>query len=192
MREAQRFEDGIRVVLHGAPETAAAVNATLVRAGVGVLRLEPVRHSLEQRFLEITARLDEAPAGWELERHPRGGADMTAIALRMTGADFLKIRKKRGTVIWALVLALAPIIVFLAVKAIQHSSNPHKYEPAGGTTGFSDGLRVLALFFDPLAVILIGVEAGAGDASAGVFRDLVVTAARAWHCSARECPPHWR
>ncbi len=100
---------------------------------------------------------------------------MTAIALRMTGADFLKIRKKRGTLIWALVLALAPIIVFLTVKAIQHSSNPHKYGPAGGTTGFSDGLRVLALFFDPLAVILIGVEAGAGDASAGVFRDLVVT-----------------
>jgi hypothetical protein len=27
-----------------------------------VLRLEPVRHSLEQRFLEITARLDAAPA----------------------------------------------------------------------------------------------------------------------------------
>ena len=26
----------------------------------------------------------------------------TAIALRMVGADFLKLRKKRGTVIWAL------------------------------------------------------------------------------------------
>ena len=32
---------------------------------------------------------------------------MTAIALRMTGADFLKLRKKRSTLIWALVLALA-------------------------------------------------------------------------------------
>jgi hypothetical protein len=29
-----------------------------------VMRLEPVRHSLEQRFLEITARL-EAPAAAE-------------------------------------------------------------------------------------------------------------------------------
>jgi hypothetical protein len=28
---------------------------------VGVTRLEPVRHSLEQRFLEITARLDAPP-----------------------------------------------------------------------------------------------------------------------------------
>ncbi len=37
---------------------AAQVNAMLVHAGVGVARLEPVRHSLEQRFLEITSRLD--------------------------------------------------------------------------------------------------------------------------------------
>jgi ABC-type transport system involved in multi-copper enzyme maturation permease subunit len=100
---------------------------------------------------------------------------VTAIALRMFGADFLKVRKKRGTMIWALVLAVGPVLIFLAVKAIQHSSNPIKYEAAGGTKGFSDGLRVLALFFGPLAAILIGVEAGTGDASAGVFRDLVVT-----------------
>jgi ABC-type transport system involved in multi-copper enzyme maturation permease subunit len=97
------------------------------------------------------------------------------IAAQMTGADLLKLRKKRGTLIWALVLALAPLIVFFAVKAIQHSSNSINYEPAGGTHGFSDGLRLLALFFGPLAAILIGVEAGAGDSSAGVFRDLVVT-----------------
>jgi ABC-type transport system involved in multi-copper enzyme maturation permease subunit len=97
------------------------------------------------------------------------------IAAQMTGADFLKLRRKRGTLIWAFVLAVAPIVVFFLVTAIQHSSNPHKYEPAGGLHAFSDGLRVLALFFGPLAAILIGVEAGTGDASAGVFRDLVVT-----------------
>ena len=57
---ASAFEDpdGIRVELAGGPETAAAVNALLVHAGVGVSRLEPVRHSLEQRFLQITSRLD--------------------------------------------------------------------------------------------------------------------------------------
>ncbi|HYB22375.1 MAG TPA: ABC transporter ATP-binding protein [Solirubrobacteraceae bacterium] len=59
VHESTRSDDGVRVVLSGAPETAAGVNAELVRAGVGVVRLEPVRHSLEQRFLEITARLDE-------------------------------------------------------------------------------------------------------------------------------------
>jgi len=59
--QAERADDGLRVVLSGAADTAADVNATLVRAGLRVARLEPVRHSLEQRFLEITARLDEAP-----------------------------------------------------------------------------------------------------------------------------------
>src|SRR5580698_6702906 len=102
----------------------------------------------------------------------RGG---TGVAMQMFGADVLKLRKKRGTLIWASVLAIAPIVIFFAVTAIQHSSNPAKYEPAGGMHAFSDGLRVLALFFGPLAAILIGVEAGTGDASAGVFRDLVVT-----------------
>jgi ABC-2 type transport system ATP-binding protein len=62
--EAHRSEDGVRVVLAGDLRSAALVNASLVGAGVGVARLEPVRHSLERRFLEITARLDEeAPGG---------------------------------------------------------------------------------------------------------------------------------
>lgn len=100
---------------------------------------------------------------------------MTAVALRMTGADVLKLRKKRGTLIWAMVLALAPIIIFFLVTAIQHSSNPQAHGPAGGTANFKDGMRVIATFFGPLAAILVGVEAGTGDASAGVFRDLVVT-----------------
>ncbi len=60
VHEAAPAEDGVRVVLSGAPETAAGVNAALVQAGVGVVRLEPVRHSLEERFLEITKRLDAA------------------------------------------------------------------------------------------------------------------------------------
>lgn len=99
----------------------------------------------------------------------------TAIALRMTSADILKLRKKRSTMIWSLVLVLAPLIVFFVVKAAQHSSNPVEYGPAGGIEGFKDGLRILGMLFGPLAGILIGVEAGAGDAASGVFRDLVVT-----------------
>ncbi len=61
--EARRSDEGLRVVLAGDLETAASVNASLVRAGVAVMRLEPVRHSLEQRFLEVTARLDAPPRG---------------------------------------------------------------------------------------------------------------------------------
>jgi hypothetical protein len=97
------------------------------------------------------------------------------IAAQMTGADFLKLRKKRGTVIWAIVLAILPVIILFAVKAGQHSANPAEHGPAGGVEGLKDGLRLLALLMGPLAAVLIGAEAGAGDSAAGVFRDLVVT-----------------
>lgn len=98
------------------------------------------------------------------------------IATQMFAADFLKLRKKRSTLIWALVLALLPVIVFFAVGAIQHASSPAGHGPAGGTENFHTGVRLLGgLFFGPLVAILIGVEAGTGDVSAGVFRDLVVT-----------------
>ena len=93
-----------------------------------------------------------------------------AIAIRMVGADFLKLRKKRGTLIWALVLTLAPLLIFFIVKALQHSSSPAEHSPAGGVSGYTDALRVLAFFFGPLAAIMIGTDGGAGDLAAGVFR----------------------
>jgi ABC-type transport system involved in multi-copper enzyme maturation permease subunit len=100
---------------------------------------------------------------------------MTAIALRMTGADLLKLRKKRSTVIWALVLVLLPIVIFYAVNAVEHASNA-SHEAAGGINSFHDGVRLLGgLFFGPLVAILIGVEAGTTDSSNGVLRDLIVT-----------------
>jgi ABC-2 type transport system ATP-binding protein len=64
--DARPSDEGLRVVLAGGPETAAELNATLVHAGVGVMRLEPVRHSLEQRFLAVTSRLDVSAAPEEV------------------------------------------------------------------------------------------------------------------------------
>jgi len=63
--EARRSDEGLRVLLADEPqglarEHAAAVNAALVSAGLAVDRLEPVRQSLEQRFLEVTSRLGES------------------------------------------------------------------------------------------------------------------------------------
>lgn len=97
------------------------------------------------------------------------------IAAQMSGADFLKLRKKRGTVAFALLFACVPLVIAFVVTGVQHSSNPARYQPGGGMHGFRDGLMLLALFMGPLAAILIGSEAGAGDVSSGVFRDLVVT-----------------
>jgi hypothetical protein len=97
------------------------------------------------------------------------------VAAQMTGADFLKLRRKRWLLWLSLFLTFGIVAIVYTVMVIEHASNPAKYEPAGGVTNFGDGLRVIALFFGPLAAILIGVEAGTADASAGVFRDLVVT-----------------
>lgn len=58
--ETRLSDKGLEAVLAGEAAEAAEVNAALVRAGVAVMRLEPVRHSLEERFLEITSRLDAA------------------------------------------------------------------------------------------------------------------------------------
>jgi ABC-type transport system involved in multi-copper enzyme maturation permease subunit len=99
----------------------------------------------------------------------------TAVATQMVGADFLKLRKRRGTIAWSVLLVLVPLLIYFIVSAAQHSSNPAEHGPAGGLNGFQDGLRILAVIFGPLAAILIGTDAGAGDVSAGVFRDLVVT-----------------
>jgi ABC-2 type transport system ATP-binding protein len=52
--------DGIRVTLAGI-DGAGAVNARLVTGGVLVSRLEPVRESLEHRFLEMTSRVGDQP-----------------------------------------------------------------------------------------------------------------------------------
>jgi ABC-type transport system involved in multi-copper enzyme maturation permease subunit len=97
------------------------------------------------------------------------------VAAQMTGADFLKLRKKRGNMIWVIGLVLVPLVILFVARVILHSSNPQTELPAGGTAGYIDGMRFLALLFGPLAAILVGVEAGTVDTSAGVFRDLVVT-----------------
>ena len=63
-------DEGVRAVLSAAGQdpgqSAARINAALVSAGIAVMRLEPVRHSLEQRFLEITTRLEDPGVGEEV------------------------------------------------------------------------------------------------------------------------------
>ena len=59
VRELRREHGALRMKLV-APEQAGEINAQLVQAGVVVTRLEPVRHTLEERFLEMTTRLEVA------------------------------------------------------------------------------------------------------------------------------------
>jgi ABC-2 type transport system ATP-binding protein len=56
---AHETADGVRVSL-ASEDGAGVINARLVHAGITVFRLERVRESLEQRFLEITSQLGGA------------------------------------------------------------------------------------------------------------------------------------
>ena len=53
-------EDGALSVALRDPDAVPDLNRRLVEAGLNVHRLEPAQASLEQRFLEITSRLEEA------------------------------------------------------------------------------------------------------------------------------------
>ncbi len=56
---AQRTPAGLRLALRAA-DAAAELNRRLVEAGIAVSRVEPVRGTLAQRFLELTSRLQSA------------------------------------------------------------------------------------------------------------------------------------
>jgi ABC-type transport system involved in multi-copper enzyme maturation permease subunit len=96
------------------------------------------------------------------------------IARQMVGAEFLKLRKKRSLLAWSSTLAVGSVVVYFVWRAVQHASNVHN-GPAGGVEGFNHALQIIGIFVGPLAAVLIGAEAGAGDSASGVFRDLVVT-----------------
>jgi len=66
------------------------------------------------------------------------------------------------------------MIVSYIVLAVLHASNPGKYGPAGGVDNLGGSLRLLSQI-GVVAAVLIGVTAGGGDLTAGVFRELVVT-----------------
>lgn len=93
---------------------------------------------------------------------------------RLVGAEFLKIRKRRGLVLSTLGLTVAPMIIGYSVLAVRHAINPLEYGAAGGKENFVPSIDLLRQLV-AVAAILIGVTAGTGDLRAGVFRELVVT-----------------
>jgi hypothetical protein len=97
------------------------------------------------------------------------------VARQMISADLLRLRKKRGFMALVLVVVLAPLVIWTGYQVIEHASNPAQYGPAGGVKHFVRMLDLLGVFMGPVAAVLIGAEAGAGDLAAGVFRDNVLT-----------------
>jgi hypothetical protein len=93
----------------------------------------------------------------------------------MIGAELLKLRRNRSLMAFAAFLSVGVIVLLFGFMAVEHASNPARYEPAGGLGGFDRSVRALGLLFGLLTGVLIGAEAGTADIASGVFRDLVAT-----------------
>jgi ABC-2 type transport system permease protein len=93
---------------------------------------------------------------------------------RLVGAEFLKLRKRRGLVLSTLALTLVPMIIAYTVLLILQATNAAKHGPAGGLVNFSGSVDMLTQL-GVVAAILVGSTLGAGDLGSGVFRELVVT-----------------
>jgi hypothetical protein len=77
-------------------------------------------------------------------------------------AEVLKLRKRRGLLVTALVLTLAPMVVAYVVLALLHATDPAKYGPPGSVENFSGSMEVLTQL-SAVAAILVGATLGAGD-----------------------------
>jgi ABC-type transport system involved in multi-copper enzyme maturation permease subunit len=89
-------------------------------------------------------------------------------------AEMLQLRRRRGLMGLAVAIGVGAMAIMFVVLAIRHGSNSLHNGPAGGIKNFDDATDFLGLIGVVIAA-MIGATAGAGDAEAGVLRDLVAT-----------------
>jgi hypothetical protein len=99
---------------------------------------------------------------------------MIAETLTLIRTDLLKLRRRRGMIAMALLIAVGSVSIIFTVSAIRHGANPLQVGPAGGIKHFEDATDFLGLLAVVVAA-MIGVTAGAGDAELGVLRDSLAT-----------------
>jgi ABC-type transport system involved in multi-copper enzyme maturation permease subunit len=95
----------------------------------------------------------------------------------MPRAELLKLRKRRGVWIPAVVLTVGAVVLTYLIIEIFHLAKPHRYGPAGGADNFHNLTLLLGgvVGTGMVAAVLIGSAAATQDESAGVFRHLVTT-----------------
>jgi hypothetical protein len=94
--------------------------------------------------------------------------------MTLLGAEILKLRRRRGLMIWSAILTIGPVLVAYGVLLALHAASPDEHGPAGGISNL-DGLLGVVVMLGGIAATIIGTTAGSQDTSGGVFRDLVVT-----------------
>jgi hypothetical protein len=93
----------------------------------------------------------------------------TAIARRMIGAEVLKLRRHRPTVLAAGTLSIGITLLYFLVIVSRGGGG------IGPEKALSSGSALLATYFGSFTAILVGATAGTLDLGSGVFRDLVAT-----------------
>jgi hypothetical protein len=88
---------------------------------------------------------------------------------RMIGAEILKLRRHRTTMLTAATLSIGITVLYFLV-IISRSNNTISADKA-----LSSGSALLSMYFGSFSAILIGTTAGTLDLTSGVFRDLVAT-----------------
>jgi hypothetical protein len=94
--------------------------------------------------------------------------------MRLIRAEVLKLVRRRGLMIWSLLLTVGSVLVAEIVLVTLHAVNPDRHGPAGGASNLEHFVFLL-VGLGNVAAIIIGATAGTQDVSNGVFRDLVVT-----------------
>jgi len=94
--------------------------------------------------------------------------------MRLVAAETLKLRRRRGLMIWSLLLTVGSVAVTGLILIILHAVNGAHHGPAGGRTNL-EAYAFLLSQLGAVTAIIVGSAAGTQDVSNGVFRDLVVT-----------------
>ena len=94
--------------------------------------------------------------------------------MRLIQAEVLKLVRRRGLMLWSLLLTVGAVLIAEIVLVALHAANPAHHGPAGGAANMEHIVLLLAGLGN-VAAILIGATAGTQDVGNGVFRDLVVT-----------------
>lgn len=94
--------------------------------------------------------------------------------MRLVAAEVLKLVRRRGLMIWSLLLTVGAVLIAEVIIIVLHAVNPDHHGPAGGRTNLENYTFLLAGLGN-VAAIIIGATAGTQDVANGVFRDLVVT-----------------
>lgn len=94
--------------------------------------------------------------------------------MTLVRAEVLKLVRRRGLMIWTVILTVGVVLLSEAILIALHAANPANHGPAGGYSNFQ-GVVFLLAGLGTVTAIIIGATAGTQDVQNGVFRDLVVT-----------------